>query len=147
MRNRLLSVRQSLGCLFISFCLITGSHAVQADVLPQSGALSAALPPTQVWNERAKELIRRMYQQLGGIPSELDEKPLKTSALMLEAKYTLFGLPPGLTADALAQLERDAHELADCAEWEPGPPDGTSYSLIVLMHDIGKAVHAAAVAY
>lgn len=162
MRNSLLSVRHSLGLVVMGALSIIGGTAVQADPptqtnmagqttqttsLTDTSTLNQAITPTQTWDDHAEEILRRLYQRLGGNPGDVANKPVKSMALMVSLRFTIYGLPNGLTADDLAGIESDAQELANCAEWEPGPPDGTSYTLIVLMHDLGKTVYAAALVY
>lgn len=147
MRNRLFGVRQAIGFLALAACLSPVGSAVQPQYIPQTGASALAVPPTQTWEERLREVLLRVNLKLGGDQAAISALPLKTAAIAVNTQFLLFGLLEGLTASELEQLERDALELADCAEWEPGPPAGTSYGVIVLLHDLGKAVHAAAVAH
>ena len=147
MRNRQLSVRQSLCFVLVAGLLAVSGTTVRADpeVLPTSPNQVAV--GTQTWDEHMREVIRRLYQQIGGNPAELDGKPIKSATLILTTRFTLFGLPNDLSADDLAQIEKDSLDLAQCAEWEPGPTEGTSYALIVALHDVGKAIYVASLAY
>lgn len=166
MRNQLLSVRQSLGLVLVVALLAVSGTAVRADPtelsdpaitvtpvnpenLASQGAATVGSVPiaTQTWEEHMKDVIRRLYEQLHGNPADVANKPIKTAATALMLRYSLFGMPEGLTADELAQFERDAQELSQCAEWEPGPTDGISYALVVTLHDLGKTLYSAASMY
>lgn len=94
-----------------------------------------------------REILRRMYLHTGGNPAGVENISLKSAALLVKTQFAINGLVGGLTAAELAQLDSDAAELAEVAERDPGPPEGTSYSLIVLLHDLGKDIQAAALTY
>jgi hypothetical protein len=147
MRNRRLSVRQTLGFVVVAAGLVAGANAVQDDPTPQMGAYAQASATSPSWEARMLEHLRRLFIEMGGNPADFDGAPLKTAGAMVSLRFTLFGLPPDLTAGQLAEIEQISAEVAACATWEPGPPEGTSYDLIVFLHDLGKAINGAAVVY
>lgn len=148
MRNPRLSVLRVAGCAVTALFIASGTTAVQADPPPLSTALvQVVVPPTESWEDHARELIRRTLERLGGNAIGINQLPVKSAVSALSLQFTLFGIPSGLNADEITQLEADAAELAGCADWDPGPPEGTSYSLIVQIHDLGKAIYTAAELY
>lgn len=147
MRNRRLSVRQTIGFVVVAAGLVAGVNAVQDDPTPQMGAYAQSTVPSQSWNERMLDRIRRLYIEIGGNPADLEDKTIKVASTMVSLRFTLFGLPHDLTADRLTEIERLSAEIATCAEWEPGPPDGTSYALVVNLYSLGKTINAATLTY
>jgi hypothetical protein len=141
-------VRTIVGCVVGASLVTAGGASARADdpaVTPITTI--PADSPTQDWDEHMREVLRRLYGELGGNPVDLDGKTLKMSTAIVNTQYYLFGIPSGLLAGQITQLENDGLELANCAEWGAGPPEGTDYKLIITMHDLGKAIYGAAQAY
>lgn len=109
---------------------------VREDPLAGSSSLIQGLPAQQTWEDHFQEIVRRLRAKLGD-PSTNTIMSLKTSTVALQAQFALFGLPNGLTAAELSDLELDAIELRDCALTDPKPPLGTDFGLVVFMHDVG----------
>jgi hypothetical protein len=102
-----------------------------------TSSLTQVVPVAPTWDDRMKEIIRRMREKMGD-PTANIPVPLRVSATALRAWFDLNGLPPELTANDLQEMSADATDLANCADFDPKPPFGTSYSLIVFLHDVGK---------
>ena len=97
----------------------------------------------QTWEERMREVIRRLRVKMGD-PTANVPAPVKTSAVALRVFYDLHGLAPHLSAADLEEMSADAAELADCADFAP---EGTDYSLVVFMHDLGMDLVKSLAAY
>ncbi|MFT3684419.1 MAG: hypothetical protein QM783_05735 [Phycisphaerales bacterium] len=147
MRIQQICARAAVLCVFCAALSIAGGAATRADEPVLSQASNTPVEPaTETWEEHARELIRRLMFKVNGTPLAAGAT-LKAEVLALQTQFLLFGLPRGLTADEITQIERDAVELTNCADWDPGPPFGSSYGLIVLMHDVGAAINKSAVNY
>lgn len=148
-------MRKSRFCASLLGLLIVGAPfsgglapfaMAHADPGMDSATLNQTVPPAQTWDERMAEIIRRMRERMGD-PVANVPVPLKTGADALRARLELYGFPPDLTAADLEEMSADATELADCADLEPTPPYGTSYALIVYLHDLGKDLQSATSMY
>lgn len=109
--------------------------------------LVQVVPPQSTWEDYMREILKRVHERLGGNPDALAGLPLKSALSVVKLEFALYGLPSGLTPIDLEQIDADAMLLIDCAETDPPPPDGTSYSLIVNLHDLGKQIYTAASDY
>lgn len=105
-----------------------------------------ALPPQQSWEERMRDVIRRLREKLGN-PNANTPVPLKDAAIALRSNFDAYGLPAGLTAADLQEMSADAAELANCAELDPKPPADTEYALVVYLHDLGLSLQKAIDSY
>ncbi len=112
-------------------------------VLPPA---TLTLPPQQTWEERMREVIRRLRVKLGD-PDANTPVPLKNAAFALRADLNEYGLPAGLAAGDLQEMSADAADLANCAELDPKPPADTEYALVVYLHDLGLSLQKAIETY
>ncbi|MBY0308463.1 MAG: hypothetical protein K2Q09_06950 [Phycisphaerales bacterium] len=151
MRKPLFRVRHLAGYAALALLLNAGFTSAQDGASAVNAMLSQPTPPPppppppppcSTWEDHLKQLLRQMYQTLGGDLADLDRLDAKSATMAVQARLTLFGLPSGLNADALASIENHGVELANVADWNPPPPEGTSYGLIVLIHDLGKTIVA-----
>lgn len=92
-------------CRLLAIGLIAMTTIIGGESTAQGAEIGAEVTPRvdphDAWREFLLELIRRMYEQLGGDPAELDEQPVAALGQM-EARYRTYGLPSGMTL-----IERD----------------------------------------
>lgn len=133
-----------LGLMVAATPFSGGVPLASAAVPPVSVSVPAAttLPPTQTWDERMQEIIRRVREKLGDMAGNTPV-PLKVAAEALRTRFDANGLPSNLTEIDLQEMSADAAELANCAELDPKPPADTSYALVVFLHDLGLALEKA----
>ncbi|HZW06518.1 MAG TPA: hypothetical protein VFF65_05295 [Phycisphaerales bacterium] len=121
---------------------LTQPAIAKDDLAAGYSAASQPLPPADDWDTYIQELIRRLREKMGD-PDANTPVPVKSGAVALRLWFDAHGLPPDLTARDLEEMSAAATDLANCAELDPPPPLGTSFSLVVMLHDLGKQIGGA----